>query len=471
LQADESFQGYPIAMSSIRASAGTLVYNPLLQPDLKLMLAEGDDIGLQQFCEVLNPVIIAEVVQGLESADTWRVLRATTIDREAEIFEAIDPAQQIELVAAVDRKHLSQLVEVMSADDRVDLLEHMDDEQLESLLPLVAQAERDEIRRLLSYPENSAGSIMTTEYASLPENIVVGEALNRLRQQAPDSETIYYVFVVDDARHLHGVITLRELILARPNVQLADVMRREVIAVRADDDREEAARMMARFDLIALPVLDHENRLVGIITHDDVLDVVQEEAAEDAYRQSAIQPLEHGYLSTPLLTIAWKRGIWLLLLSIMALGTATVMRLFGKAENDANWLDWFLPLVLASGGNTGSQSATLVIRAMATTPLSRQDRFKMAIRELLTGMILGVFLGLFAWLALQGLFGRDWMQAGVVAVTITLVVTMGTVTGSMLPMFFESLGMDPAIMSNPLIASLSDILGVVIYFSVAVLLH
>ncbi len=458
-------------MSSIRSSAGTLVYNPLLQPDLKLMLAESDDIGLQQFCEVLNPVIIAEVLQGLDPADAWRVLSSTAIDRQAEIFEIIEPSQQIELIAAVDRKRLSELVEAMSADDRVDLLEHMDEEQLEALLPLIAQAERDEIRRMLSYPEDSAGSIMTTEYALLPENIGVSEALNRLRQQAPDSETIYYVFVVDEARHLHGVITLRELILARSNALLADVMRRELIAVRVSDDRQEAARLIAKFDLIALPVLDEENRLVGIITHDDVLDVIQEEAAEDAYRQSAMQPLEHSYLSTPLLTIAWKRGIWLLVLSVMALGTATVMRAFGKAENDSNWLDWFLPLVLASGGNTGSQSATLVIRAMAMQPLSRKDRIRMAIRELFTGMILGLVLGLFAWLALQGLFGRDWMQAGVVAVTIALVVTMGTVTGSLLPMFFESLGMDPAIMSNPLIASLSDIVGVVIYFSVAILLR
>jgi magnesium transporter len=197
---------------------------------------------------------------------------------------------------------------------------------------------------------------------------------------------------------------------------------------------------------------------------------VQEEAAEDAYRQSAMEPLEQSYISTPLLTIAWKRGVWLLVLSIMALGTATVMRMFGKVERDENWLDWFLPLVLASGGNTGSQSATLVIRAMAFGGLPREDRVRMAVRELLTGMILGAVLGLFSWTSLQILFSRDWLQAGVVAVTIALVVTMGTVTGSLLPMFFESLGMDPAIMSNPLIASLSDIVGVVIYFGVAFLL-
>ncbi len=463
-------------MSSIRTPDGSRVYNPLLQPDLRLMLFENDELGLQQFCEVLNPVIIAEVLLGLEPSDTWRVLSSTGIERQAEIFEQIEPDQQIELVGSIDRQHLSQLVEAMSPDDRVDLLEHMDEEQLEALLPLIAQAERDEIRKMLSYPDNSAGSIMTTEYASLPENITVGEALNRLRQQAPDRETIYYVFVVDDARHLHGVITLRQLILARPGAALADVMRRDLISANVEDDQEVVAKLIARFDLLALPILDEQSRLVGIVTHDDVLDVVQEEAIEDAYRQSAIQPLEHGYLSTPLLTIAWKRGVWLLVLSVMALGTATAVRAFGGTETDSsgetntNWLDWFLPLVLASGGNTGSQSATLVIRTMAVTTLSRRDKWRIAYRELLTGAILGLSLAVFSWAALQLLFGRTWMQAGVVGLTISLVVTMGSVTGSLLPMFFEWLGMDPAIMSNPLISSLSDILGVVIYFSVAIAL-
>ena len=463
-------------MSSIRTPDGSRVYNPLLQPDLRLMLSENDELGLQQFCDVLNPVIVAEVLQGLGPADVWRVLSSTGIERQAEIFELIEPSQQIELVGSIDRQHLSQLVEAMSPDDRVDLLEHMDEEQLEALLPLIAQAERDEIRKMLSYPDNSAGSIMTTEYASLPENISVGEALNRLRQQAPDRETIYYVFMLDEARHLRGVITLRELILARPGASLADVMRRDLVSANVEDDQEVVAKLIARFDLLALPILDEQSRLVGIVTHDDVLDVVQEEAIEDAYRQSAIQPFEHGYLSTPLLTIAWKRGVWLLVLSVMALGTATAVRAFGGAEAansgaaSTEWLDWFLPLVLASGGNTGSQSATLVIRTMAIATLSRRDKWRIAYRELLTGAILGLSLAVFSWGALQLLFGRDWMQAGVVGLTISLVVTMGSVMGSLLPMFFEWLGMDPAIMSNPLISSLSDILGVVIYFSVAMAL-
>lgn len=455
-------------MSFAQNSAVLRTYKPLLQPDLKLMLLENDVVGLQQFCEVLNPVIVAEVLDGLDPESAWRVLSSTDIRHQAEIFEFVEPTQQIELVGSVDREHLSKLVQEMSPDDRIDLLEHMDEEQIEALLPLIAQAERDEIRKMLSYPEDSAGAMMTTEYASLPEDIPVSEALCLLRQQAPNRETIYYVFVVDAGRHLHGVISLRELILGRPSALLADLMTRDLVSVSVKDKQDEAAKLIARFDLLALPVLDEENRLVGIITHDDVLDVVREEATKDAYLQAGIEPLEHSYFSTPLLTIASKRGVWLLFLSAMALVTASAMRSFGEKSQSWQWLEWFLPLVLASGGNTGSQSATLVIRAMAVATMNRREKWRLAGREFLTGLILGMSLGLFSWLALQGLFGRGPLEAGVVALTIAGVVTMGSVVGSMLPILFDRLGMDPAIMSNPLIASLSDFMGVVIYFSAAI---
>ena len=457
-------------MSYAPTSTSQRTYRQLLQPDLKLMLEENDVVGLQQFCEVLNPVIIAEVLSGLDSGSTWRVLSSSAIQQQADIFEFIEPKQQIQLVASVDREHLSKLIEAMSPDDRVDLLEHMDEEQIEALLPLIAQAERDEIRKMLSYPEDSAGAMMTTEYASLPDDVTVSEALNRLRQQAPNRETIYYIFVVDAGRHLLGVLSLKELILARPAALLADIMRRDVVSVNVRDDQDEAAKMIARFDLIALPVLDEENRLVGIITHDDVLDVVREEADKEAYRQAAIDPLEHSYFSTPLLTIASKRGVWLLFLSIMALVTARVIKLFDDHVSPEEWLGWFLPLVLASGGNTGSQSATLVIRAMAIATMTSRDKTRLAMREFVSGVLLGLTLGLFSWLAIQGLFGRDPVQAGVVAMTIAIVVTTGSVVGSMLPLLFDRMGVDPAIMSNPLIASLSDLMGVVVYYTIAIIL-
>jgi magnesium transporter len=235
------------------------------------------------------------------------------------------------------------------------------------------------------------------------------------------------------------------------------------------DDQEVAANEIARFDLLAIPVLDEDSRLVGIITHDDVLDVVREEAEEDAYRQSAMEPLEFDYLETPLLTIAWKRGVWLLVLAAVAVVTATILKAFDGASKRHDFLVLFLPLVLASGGNTGSQSATLVIRAMALSGSARRERMRMARREFLTGLLLGTGLALFAFAAARGLFGLTIAQGSVVAGTVILVVTMGTVIGALLPLLFDRLGMDPAVMSNPLIASLSDIIGTFIYFSVAIL--
>lgn len=444
------------------------IFHDLLLPDLRLMLLEDDGHGMKEFCEALYPVDAAEVLQGLESpADFERVLSHGSLEKQAEIFSFIEPTKQVDLVESMNRQHLSKIIEAMAADDRVDLLEHLDEEHVEAILPLIAQAEREEIRKMLSYPEGSAGSIMTTEYASLPETISAREALEQLRKQAPDSETIYYVFVVDDDRRLHGVITLREIIVARPNATLASLMRRKVIAVHVNDDQQEAARQIARLDLLALPVLDENDRLVGIITHDDVLDIVQEEAEEDAYRQSAIEPLEHSYFSTPLTTIAWKRGVWLLTLAALALITASFLAVWDGFTKRHSWLAVFLPMILGSGGNTGSQSATLVIRAMATVTMNRSHKWMMIRKEFFTGLLLGFCLGSFALFTSHFLFQKDWVQSGVVAGTIVLVVTFGSVLGSVLPVLFESLGWDPALMSNPMIAAVSDTIGVVTYYLIA----
>lgn len=448
---------------------GSGIYHHLLQPDLRMMLQEDDDLGLHEFCEALYPVVVAEVLDGLSVEEAWRVLKSCSIPRQAEILEFIQPSQQMELVEGIEREHLSQLIEAMSSDDRVDLLEHMDEERVEQILPLIAQVERDEIRKMLSYPDDSCGSIMTTEYASLSENISVRDALERLRQQAPDRETIYYIFIVDEERHLQGVITLRQLILARPTTLLATIMRRSLVTVQVTDSTDVAARELARFDLLALPVVDEQHRLVGIITHDDVLDIVQEEAEEDAYRQSAMEPLENSYFSTPILTIAHKRGVWLLVLSLMSLLTAFVAKSFKGVEDRHSWMAWFLPLVLASGGNTGSQSATLIIRAMGISDLTRSERWDALRRELLTGLLLGLALGCTIFVLLPPLFNLSFSESAVVAGTIGLVVAMGALTGGFLPLGVERLGWDPAVMSNPLIASLSDMLATATYFTVAMI--
>ncbi|MBS0267107.1 MAG: magnesium transporter [Planctomycetes bacterium] len=443
------------------------MHDPLLLPELREMLNEQDVSAMQEFCEVFHPGVIAENLDALTTTECWNVLSHANVGRRGEVFAFLSLPRQMELVATLEKKDLTGLLEAMASDDRASFLKNMDDEQVELLLPLIAHAERTDIRKLLSYPDHSAGSIMTTDYASLPEGMTVREALSQLRHQAPDRETIYYVYVIDEARHLHGFITLRKLFLARSDALVADLMDTDVISVRVDDDQEMVANKIARYDFIAMPVVDDQGRLVGIVTHDDVLDVVQQEATEDVHRLGGVEPLEDGYLSTSFFTLAWKRGIWLVLLLVAGFGTSAILSHYNSQTEHFEWLVWFLPLVLASGGNAGSQSATLVIRALALGQLNRQTQFQIGRRELLTGLTLG------ATLAVMGFtFARFYVptvDAAVVAGTVALVVTFGTVNGTLLPIVLKQLGLDPALMSNPLIASLSDMIGVLIYYNVALL--
>lgn len=443
-----------------------MFYRSLLLPDLRMTLEAGDTAGLGEFCNALHAAIVAEVLAELDPAELWKVLRACDPELQAEIFGFFDETIQVGIVGVADRKELSKLIEVMAPDDRVDFLEELDEAQLEELMPLIAQAERADIRKLLSYPDGSAGSIMTTEYAWLREEITVGEALDELRRQAPDSETIYYVFIVDENRCLDGMVSLRELILAKRTAKLTDIMNHTVISVRVDDEAEFVAREIARYNFLAIPVVDSQNRLVGIVTGDDALDILEEEAYEDVQRTAAIEPINESYMLTPIFELARKRGVWLVVLLVAAFMTAFALKSYEEVAKEHVWMAWFIPLVLASGGNAGSQSATLVIREIATRRMSRRDKFTIFFREIKLASLLGGGLALLSFLASVCLVDHV-SQAVVVTSTVFLMVMMGTVCGAMLPIFIEQLGMDPALMSNPLIAALVDVMGVIIYFSAA----
>jgi len=267
---------------------------------------------------------------------------------------------------------------------------------------------------------------------------------------------------------VRGFVSLQDLILAPPETPVVRIMEQDVISVRVDDDQEHVVRDLSRYDFLAIPVVDDQNQLVGIVTYDDAMDVAQEEADEDAYRLGAIQPLEDSYLSTPVGTLAWKRGGWLIVLLAAAVVTALALREFKAADlEELQWMVLFIPMVLASGGNAGSQSATLVIRALAVSEFDRKQVLRVFLRELALAAMLGGGLAALSYLA--ALPFVDALQALVVSTTVLLVVVMGTVTGAMLPLGFKRMGMDPALMSNPLIAAFVDVVGVVIYYGVAIL--
>jgi magnesium transporter len=454
--------------------------DPLFGPEARLMLQEGDSGGMKTFCETLHPATVAESLADQFSIDeVWRFLQPCSIREQAAIFEYFPIDLQVKMVEGTGRPHMAKLIEQMSHDDRADLLRRLRPRVAEALLRLVDEADRRDIATLTRYEENTAGALMTTDYAWLPANISVSEAIERLRLQAPDRETIYYVYVLDDQRKLLGVLSLRDLILAPRQTVIRDIMDKEPVFARVTDDREQVAQQLARYDLIALPVLDAEGRLVGIITHDDVMDVVVEEATEDVHRMGAVGPITENYLQASFFTVWWKRAIWLSALFVAEMFTFNAMAYFDELIKVVTVLALFSPLCLSTGGNSGSQAATLITRAMALGQVTVRDWFRLLRHELLMGLALGLALGAIGLVRVLLLTPHHVLEnpdgshtdlfglAIVVAQAVTLICLWGTLIGSMLPIVFKACGIDPGIASSPFVATFVDVTGITIYFTTA----
>ena len=443
--------------------------NTLYLPELREMLAANDAAQLRSFCTALHPGRTAEFMEALTADETWAVFQHADPTTRVEIFRFFDPPKQVEIVQSQPRDEMARFIGDLPPDDRVDLLNEVDPQVVDELLPLVPIEERRDILRLRAYPESTAGAVMTTEVARLSENLTVQQTLDDLRTQAEHLETIYYLYIVDDADHLRGVVSTRRLVssMDKPDLPLHEFMERELVTVHVTDDQEDVANKVARYNLHAIPVVDDEHRVLGIITADDVIDVVREEATEDAHRISAVDPLTQSYLQTDLLTLARKRALWLTILFFGATLTAFALDHYNDdILGNLEWLVLFIPLVISSGGNTGSQSATLIITALAVGDITLRDWSRVVWRELLMGLLLGGFLATVGFL-LALWITPNVMSAAVVATTLLLVIICGTLSGSLLPLLFQRLGLDPAMMSNPFVAGIIDILGIVIYMNVA----
>jgi magnesium transporter len=450
--------------------------NVLFLPELRELLVEGDDENLREIMTEHHPASVADFSEALSTEETWSLLDRAPLKNQAEVFSFYSPATQDALVRGGDRHRVSQLLEAMPHDDRVDLLRRLPESTVDDLLPLVDKADREDIRRLLSYPEHSAGAIMTTDYATLPLDISVRDALTRIRQQAATRETIYYIYIIDVDRRLIGFVSLRDLILAKPDVLLQDVMTTDVVSVRLDQDQEQIARLMSRYDFLAVPVVDNENHLVGIVTHDDILDVLTEEATEDALRQGAVGPLAEPYLDVNFAR-AWRtRAIWLSCLFVAELFTFTALASFEGEIAQVLALSLFVPLCISTGGNSGSQAATLITRALALGEITPGQWRRVLRHELLIGIALGVTLGAIGFvrasLTPTSVLGNAdrWILAVVIAQSVGAICLWGTIVGSMLPLFFKRLGFDPGYASSPFVATFVDVTGIMIYFSIAKLL-
>jgi magnesium transporter len=461
--------------------------HPLFSPEVKLMLAEGNAAGLKEFCESLHPATVAEALEGAFTPEQiWEVISPASIRAQASIFEYLPPQLQVEM-AEKARPQMGELLTKMSHDDRVDLLRRLPPRVSESVIRLVDEADRRDIKALFSYGENTVGSLMTTDYAWLPATITAAEAIDQLRIQAPEKETIYYVYVLDDSprsadgtlapRRLLGVVTLSDLILAPRHALVRDLMETELITLRYDEDAEAVAQLFARYDFIAAPVVDDQFGLLGIVTHDDVLDVVQREATEDLQRQGAVGPIEGPYLEASFWNVWRNRAFWLAVLFLFQMVTINAMATFEDEIKRVVFLVVFIPLCLSVGGNSGSQAATLVIRALALDQIRTRDWFRVFRRELLMAAALAVTLGLLAIVRTYFLTpdniladvpsGELWELVWVVTFAVMGICLTGALIGAMLPILIKAIGWDPALMSAPLIATLSDVLGIFIFFTIA----
>lgn len=368
--------------------------DPLFGPEIRMMLESNDAAGMKALCEALHPAAVADALDDLPVEDIWKVLQHTDIKKQAAIFEYFPIERQVDLVQGTGRAHMAKLIEQMSHDDRVDLVRRLNPRVAEELLRLVDEADRRDIAMLTNYRENTAGALMTTDYAWLPASLTVAEALDRLRLQAPDRETIYYVYVLDENRRLQGVISLRDLILAPRHALIRDRMETDVLSVNAQEDREVVAQQMARYDLLALPVVDDEGRLVGIVTHDDVIDVVVEEATEDVQRLGGMGLMPENYLEANIFTVWRKRAVWLAALFGAELFTFTALATYEDAIKAVVVLSLFVPLCISTGGNSGSQAATLITRAIALGQVKHNEWWRVFRHELILGIMLGATLGL-----------------------------------------------------------------------------
>src|SRR4029450_5849640 len=360
------------------------------------MLAENNAFELQEFCTALHPARTAEFMEGLEPANAWAVLRHADLKLREEIFTYFPHEKQVAIIESQDLSEIAELLAVLPADDRLDLPHDARPELAEELLPLLPADERREILRLRGYPENTAGAMMTTEVVMVEQSLSVRQAIDVLSREGERGEAIYYIYVVDRDLHLKGVVTARQLLkaLGKPDWHVGDLMETDLIFVTATEKREEVTKRVAKYDLHAIPVVDDRQRLVGIITHDDVIDAVVAEATEDVLRMGAVGAMEQRYLDTPFATIWRKRSIWLSCLFLAELFTFTSLASFEDSIKTVLALSLFVPLCISTGGNSGSQAATLITRAMAVGEVKLSDWWGILRHELYMGVALGLTLGL-----------------------------------------------------------------------------
>lgn len=413
---------------------------------------------------------VAEVFESLEDPESAQLFfRLLPKDIAAEVFSYMEAEDQERVISSVSDRELRFILDELYLDDYVDLVEEMPANVVKRVLKNSSPESRKLINQYLQYPEDSAGSLMTNEYVYLKRGTTVNQALSVIRTTGVDKETINKCYVLDPQHHLEGVVTLRDIILADPDTVMADIMRTSVISVNTNDDQEEVAKMFYKYDMLAMPVVDNENRLVGIITIDDVVDVVQEEVTEDFEKMAGILPSEDTYLKTPVFTLFKSRILWLMVLMVSAMVSGALITHFESAISALPLLVSFIPMLMGTGGNSGSQSSTTIIRSMALDEVELSDFFRVWWKEVRVALLCGVALGAvnYARIAFQY---HDGSIAMTVSLTLVVTVVVAKSLGCILPMLAKKLKLDPALMASPMLTTITDACSILVFFLFVMLL-
>ncbi|MFN4273915.1 MAG: magnesium transporter [Aliihoeflea sp.] len=439
--------------------------NDTLEFDLETLVQQGQMDTIRERFDQLHPADIAAMINELDAREGWSALELLPLDKKADTFGYLDHEFQVELATVAPRARLAAIVVQMNADERADLYNELSDDQREALMPALVQAEREDIRKLAAYEEGTAGAIMTSDYATLTADLTGTQALTKLRREAPDKETIYRAYVVDEDRKLIGSVRLQDLITAPARAKVGGIMETNTLAVQVGDDQEDVARKIARYDILALPVVDADGRIVGIVTHDDALDVIEEETTDDFHRVGTVTNLASSVGEATILMLYRARIVWLVLLVFGNIFSGAGIAYFEDTIAAHLALMFFLPMLIASGGNAGSQAATLMVRALATGDVEFRDWGYLLLRELAVALALGLTMAVAV--SFLGFWRGDASLAATVSLSMVCIVVIGSLIGMSLPFALARFNLDPATASAPLVTSIADVVGVLIYFSIA----
>ncbi len=446
----------------------------LLQPEINEMIAIRDFASLKEIILEWTAPEIAEVIEDVELEDRAIIFRLLPQDISTSVFEYLELASQEQLLRSLGQAEVEAIINDMAADDRTTLFEDLPGPITKQLITLLSPQERLTALKLLGYPESSIGRLMTPEYIAVHEDWTVQQVLDFIRKNGDDQENLQLVYVIDYRGRLIDDIKINRFLITSLEGKVEDLMDSTFVSLHANDDQETAIEVFRKYDREALPVVDNEGHLLGVVTVDDVLDVVEEEATEDIQKIGGTSALDEPYMDTPFFKLIQKRAGWLIVLFLGEMLTASAMAFFEDELARAIVLATFIPLIISSGGNSGSQASTLVIRAMALGEITIKDWWRVVSREFFSGLTLGLILGIIGflrielWSTFSPIYGEHATLIGAtVGLTLTCIVMWGTLTGSILPLLLKRFGFDPATSSAPFVATLVDVTGLIIYFGTA----